>query len=127
MAPIVSVTALLKLGYSITWTNQHCDISQPLRGRLEVDTSSGCPEVSASTALNLIRDYETLVGKRQVRETKIRRMVEDLRILDDKGLVAMIKSEGSEAEASLRVLLARRFPSIPHEVLEQLVTPVQEV
>ena len=127
VAPIVSVAALLKLGYSITWTNQHCDISHPLRGKLEVDTSSGCPEVSASTALDLIRDYETLVGKRQVRETKIRRMVEDLRILDDKGLVAMIRSEGSEAEASLRVLLARRFPSIPHEVLEQLVTPVQEV
>ena len=127
VAPIVSVAALLKLGYSITWTNQQCDISHPAKGKLEVDTSSGCPEVPARTALELIREYEVMVGRKLIRESKIRRMVDDLTLCDDVSLVKVLRSEGSEAEAALRVLLSRRLPTVSTEVLEQLVTPLQEI
>ena len=127
VAPIVSVAALLKLGYSITWSNQRCDIQHPSYGRLEVDTSSGCPEVPAETALRLIRDYETLVGRRRIREVRIRKMFDDLNDLDEPSLIKVLRAEGSEAEAALRLLVARKFPHVPQEVLEQFVAPVQEV
>ena len=126
VAPIVSVAALLKLGYSLTWTNQRCEVSHPIHGQLKVDTSSGCPEVPASIALDLIRDYEALVGKKQVREVKVKKMVEDMSQMDDSAVVSMLRSESTESEAALRVLLSRRLPTVSQEVLEQLVTPIQE-
>ena len=127
VAPIVSVAALLRLGYSITWSNQECNVSHPVRGKLEVDTSTGCPEVAASTALQLIADYEALIGRNQVRENKIKRIMGDLANAAESHLVALLRSEGSEAEAALRVLIQRRFPQVPLDVLEQLAVPVQEV
>ena len=127
VAPIVSVAALLKLGYSLHWSHLQCNISHPTRGKLEVDTTSGCLEVNADTALELIKDYEALVGRKQTREASVKRMMADLEETEDAGLVKILRSEGSEAEAALRVLLSRRFPAIPPETLEQVVTPLQEV
>ena len=127
VAPIVSVAALLRLGYSITWSNQDCCISHPVHGKLDVDTSTGCPEVAASTALQLIADYEALVGRNQVREGRIKRIMGDLEIASDEELVTLLRSEGSEAEAALRVLVHRRFPQVPSEMVEQLTVPVQDV
>ena len=54
-------------------------------------------------------------------------MVDDLTLCDDVSLVKVLRSEGSEAEAALRVLLSRRLPTVSTEVLEQLVTPLQEI
>ena len=127
VAPIVSVSALIKLGYSMNWSEQRCDISHPLHGRLDVDMSSGCPEVASEVALDLIRRYEGLVGGRQAREDRIRRLMVDLESLPDCQLAAIIRQEGSEAEGALRVMLGRKFKFVPPEVMEQLVPPVQEV
>ena len=127
VAPIVSVSALIKLGYSMSWSDQRCDISHPVHGRLEVDLSSGCPEVAVDVAIDLIKRYETLVSGRQAREDRIRRLMIDMRSMSDDQLTEVLRSENSEAEGALRVLLGRRFDHVPPEILEQLVTPVQEV
>ena len=75
----------------------------------------------------LIQDYESLVGKRHIRENKIKRIMSDLDPMSDEALMNLIRREGSEAEAALRLLLSRRFPKVPGDVLEQLVVQVQDV
>ena len=127
VSPIVSVAALIRLGYSLNWSDQRCDISHPVHGRLDVDTSSGCPEVSAKLALDLIGRYEQMVGKKQAREERVRRMMVDLQPLTDEKLATAIRAEGSEAESAPRVMLGRKFDQIPAETLEQLVAPVQQI
>ena len=97
----------------MNWSDQRCDISHPAHGRLDVDTTSGCPEVPASVALNLINRYEALVGKKQAREERLSRMMSDLHPLEDERLAELIRAEGTEAEGALRVLLGHRFPHIP--------------
>ena len=86
-----------------------------------MDTSSGCPEVEASVALQLIQDYESLVGRKHIRKNKIKRKFLDLDPISDEALISLIRREGSEAEAALRLLLSGRFPHVPGDALEQLV------
>ena len=127
VAPIVSFSALLRLGYAMKWSDRTCEIVHPQYGKLEVDTSSGCPEVSTEVALDLIKRYEALVGKKQVREGKINKMMHDMASFTKAQLAETIRQEGSDAEAALRLLLSRVFKLLPSECLDQLVVPVQEV
>ena len=109
------------------WSERTCEIAHPQYGRLEVDTSSGCPEVSTTVALDLIKRYESLVGRQQVREIKISKMMQDMIGFSKVQLAEIVRKEGSEAEAALRILISNVFPLLPTELLDQLVTPVQEV
>ena len=127
VAPIVSFSALLRLGYSMKWSERTCEIAHPKHGKLEVDTSSGCPEVSTDVALELIRSYKSLVGRKQVREGKIQKMMQDMVSYTKSQLADVIRKEGSEAEAALRILIGRVFPLLSADCLDQLVTPLQEV
>ena len=59
--PIVSYTALRKLGYRIKCDEDVFEVVHKENGPLEIDTSTGCPEVPRKVAENLIEQYEALV------------------------------------------------------------------
>ena len=126
VSPIVSVAALLKMGYAMQWTNERCKVSHPRQGQLTVDTSSGCPEIEASVALDLIRDYEGLVTKDKARLARMNHLLNDLASLDTDSLVQRIREGGTESDAALRLVLSRRFPTIPGYLLDQLAVPLTD-
>ena len=111
VAPIVSFAALLRLAYTMKWTERTCEITHPQHGKLDVDTSSRCPEVSTATALALIERYENLVGRKRVREGKISKMMQDVALCSRTQLAEVIRKEGSEAEAALRLLIGNSLSS----------------
>ena len=90
VSPILSVRALLSLGYKIEWDSSRCRIWHPIKGELDIDASSGCPEVSKTKTLDLISQYENLVKTRELRSTRVQRIMQELSSLSDAELSGFI-------------------------------------
>ena len=120
VTPIVSVSALLELGFRISWTKESCLIQHHTRGHLPVDASSGCPEIDFDVALELISEYEELVKDRDVHEARVRCILADMTDSSDEELADSVWGGGVEAAAALRLLAARLFPHVPERTLEQV-------
>lgn len=57
--PIVPVgRAIRELGCSMTWEEDECVFIHPVKGRLHVEVSNGCPEISRHDALDITEDLE---------------------------------------------------------------------
>eukprot|EP00439_Symbiodinium_sp_Y106_P018206 s4987_g2.t1 len=97
VAPIVSAAALLELGYRIQWSKDSCQVSHPTRGQLEVDASSGCPEIGQEIALQLIAEYEEHVKSKDVHEARVRCLLKDLRRESTEQLARLMLAGGVEA------------------------------
>ena len=97
VAPIVSAAALLELGYRIQWSKDSCQVSHPRRGQLEVDASSGCPEIGQEIALQLIAEYEEHVKSKDVHEARVRCLLKDLRRESTEQLARLMLAGGVEA------------------------------
>ena len=124
--PIVSVAALLELGFEVDWSRESCAITHPARSALWVDASSGCPEVPVSTALQLITEYEELVKKRDVREARIRCILKDMQDDTQAQLAGALVTGGVEAEAALRLLLGRLFSDVASTVWDEVIPVITE-
>ena len=122
VAPIVSVSALLRLGYRINWREEECRIFHTQHVVIPVDASSGCPEITAEMALSLIREYEEKIGTVKARQERINCLVADMRASSSTELAKLWKL-GDAMLAYARGL----FPSVPlcmwEEVLRSLQTP----
>ena len=68
---IVSYTALCKLGYRILCDEDTSEVTQKENGPLEIDTSTGCPEVPREVAEDPIEQYEALVRHRRVVQARV--------------------------------------------------------
>ncbi|CAE7730336.1 GIP, partial [Symbiodinium necroappetens] len=126
VSPILSVKALLRLGYKIDWNASRCRVYHPKFGELEVDTSTGCPEVDEDVALELISQYELYVGRHDNRVARLRCIVEDLRSKGTQELVGLMSHGDSQADAALSVYVSRMFPEVCPETLEQCVVSLQD-
>ena len=58
--PIVPVSLVAALGYSVNWDKNGCDISHPRLGALPVSLSQGCPVVPEDVGLDLMNKVEKL-------------------------------------------------------------------
>ncbi|CAE7879884.1 GIP, partial [Symbiodinium necroappetens] len=105
VTPIVSVAALLELGYKINWTKENCQVSHPRRGQLQVDASSGCPEIEFEVALQLISEYEEHVKDKEVHEARVRCLLLDMSSATEEDLMASVWGGGVEAAAAIRMWL----------------------
>ena len=126
VSPILSVKALLKLGYRLDWNASRCKVYHPKFGELEVDTSTGCPEVDESATLSLIDQYELYVGEKDTKSARLRCIIEDLRERGDGDLIELIASGDSQADAALSVYVSRLFPEVSSDILEQCVVSLQD-
>ena len=71
VSPIVSYTALRKLGYRIIRNEDAFEVIHKENGPLEIDTPTGCPEVAQEVAEDLIEQYEALVRHRKVAQARV--------------------------------------------------------
>ncbi|CAE7196678.1 RE1 [Symbiodinium microadriaticum] len=110
VSPIISVKALLRLGYRIDWNASRCRVYHPKFGDLEVDTSTGCPEVNEGVALELIDQYELYVGRQDTVGARLRCIMEDLRDTGNHDLLKVIHSGGSASD--LKALWCMRFVGV---------------
>ena len=126
VSPIISVKALLKLGYRIDWNASRCRVSHPKFGELSVDTRTGCPEVDEEVALDLINQYELYVGHHDNRCARLKCIIEDLKEkgLDD--LLEVIRAGDSHADAAFSVYIDRLFPELNAELKERCVVSLQD-
>ena len=106
---IISVKALLRLGYRIDWNASRCRIYHPKFGELNVDTSTGCPEADEGVALELIDQYELYVGRQDTIGARLRCIMEDLRDSGGQDLLQVIRSGGAHSDAAFRVYVERLF------------------
>ena len=126
VSPIISVKALLRLGYRIDWNASRCRVFHPKFGELDVDTSTGCPEVDEGVALELIDQYELYVGQHDTRGARLRCIIEDLKTKGTRDLVGLMGDGDSQADAAFSVYIARLFPGVCNETLEQCVVSLQD-
>ncbi|CAE7353143.1 GIP, partial [Symbiodinium necroappetens] len=126
VSPIISMKALLKLGYRMDWNATRCRVFHPKFGDLEVDTSSGCPEVDEGVALDLIREYELYVGRQDQRVARLQSMIDDLRDRGTGELLELIKKGDSQADAAFSVYVSRLYPEASAGVLDQCIVSLQE-
>ena len=126
VSPIISVKALLRLGYRIDWNASRCRVYHPKFGELDVDTSTGCPEVDEGVALELIDQYELYVGRQDTVGARLRCIMEDLRDTGNSDLLKVIYSGGAHGDAAFRVYVERLFPEVSKGTLEQCVVSLQD-
>ena len=120
VTPIVSVSALLELGFRIHWTKESCVVNHHTKGRLPVDATSGCPEIDREVALQLISEYEQHVRTKDMHEARVRCVLTDMSQASTEDLALSMWSGGVEAAAALRLLTLRLFPSVPPELCKQV-------
>ena len=120
VTPIVSVSALLELGFRIHWTKESCVVNHHTKGRLPVDATSGCPEIDHDVALQLISEYEQHVRTKDMHEARVRCVLTDMSQASTEDLALSMWSGGVEAAAALRLLTLRLFPSVPPELCKQV-------
>ncbi|CAE7254294.1 RE1 [Symbiodinium microadriaticum] len=118
--------ALLRLGYRIDWNASRCRVYHPKFGELDVDTSTGCPEVDEGVALELIDQYELYVGRQDTVGARLRCIMEDLRDTGNSDLLKVIYSGGAHGDAAFRVYVERLFPEVSKGTLEQCVVSLQD-
>ena len=118
--------ALLKLGYRMDWNATRCRVFHPKFGDLEVDTSSGCPEVDEGVALDLMREYELYVGRQDHRVARLQSIIDDLRDRGTGELLELIKKGDSQADAAFSVYVSRLYPEASAGVLDQCIVSLQE-
>ena len=80
VSPIVSYTALRKRGERKKCDEDVFEVVCKENGPLEIDTSTGCPEVPRKVAEDLIDQYEALVRRRKVARARIAAVSHDLRL-----------------------------------------------
>ena len=120
VTPIVSVAALLELGFRIDWSKENCVVNHNTKGQLLVDATSGCPEIEFETALQLIAEYEEHVKSRDVHEARVRCLLMDMGDASHEQLAETMWNGGVEAAAAVRLLASRMFPAAPSELLKQV-------
>ena len=111
----------MRLGYRIDWNASRCRVFHPKFGELDVDTSTGCPEVDEGVALELIDQYELYVGRQDTVGARLRCIMEDLRDTGNPDLIKVICSGGAHGDAAFRVYVERLFPEVSKGTLEQCV------
>ncbi|CAE7234908.1 RE1, partial [Symbiodinium necroappetens] len=126
VSPIISVKALLKLGYRIDWNASRCRVSHPKFGELSVDTRTGCPEVDEEVALDLINQYELYVGRHDNRCARLKCIIEDLKEKGLEDLLELIRAGDSHADAAFSVYIDRLFPELNAELKERCVVSLQD-
>ena len=126
VSPIISMKALLKLGYRMDWNATRCRVFHSKFGDLEVDTSSGCPEVDEGVALDLIREYELYVGRQDQRVARLQSIIADLRDRGTGELLELIRKGDAQADAAFSVYVSRLYPEASDGVLDQCIVSLQE-
>ncbi|CAE7205891.1 RE1, partial [Symbiodinium sp. CCMP2456] len=126
VSPILSVRALLSLGFKIEWDSSKCRIWHPCRGELDLDSSSGCPEISEQEALVLIKEYESLMERNEHRSARLHCIMKDLEALGLDDLACIIVQRDAHADAAMQTLLTRIFPGIDRELLSQATVSLQD-
>ena len=126
VSPILSVRALLSLGYKLEWDSYRCSVWHPVKGALDVDVSSGCPEIAEQKALELIGEYEAFVQREESRCARLHCIMRDLEALSAEDLASMIVKRDIHADAAMQALLKRIFPEISEEVMSQAVISLQD-
>ena len=101
--PIVPVTKLLDVGYTVVWTRDQCRIEHSKMGQLPVKLIQGCPTVDNTCGQRLLQEIE----QAERRRARIRAVLCD-------GIVA----EGYY-EKEIAALRAT-FPEVPLRILEQV-------
>ena len=109
VSPIVSYTALRKLGFRIICDGDVFEVVHKENGPLEIDTSSGCPEVPRQVAEDLIEKYEALVRHRKVAQARIAAISHDLEGHTNAELIQVMQQGKCETEAAMRVFAKRFF------------------
>ena len=93
---------------------------------MDIDASSGCPEISEQKALELIAEYEAFVQREESRCARLHCIMRDLETLGTEDLAGMIVKRDVHADAALQALLKRVFPRVLDEVLAQAVVSLQD-
>ena len=113
--PIVALHELIRIGYRMTFLEVgRIRVWKPGRPDLQVDCSTGCPEVPVATALELIKEVERskiLQLERLSRLTQYRPSFEDA--------LARLPESGEEMAAWFRTLV----PSVPARLMVELAVP----
>ena len=126
VSPILSVRAVLALGYRIDWDSSRCTVWHPTKGDLRVDDTSGCPEIPEATALSLISQFEEVVRNSEVRCARMHCIMQDLTSVSNKELAQSIVRRDTHADAAVQVLLRRVFPETSPELVAQATVTVQD-
>ncbi|CAE7824231.1 unnamed protein product [Symbiodinium sp. CCMP2592] len=126
VSPILSVRALLALGYKVEWDSSRCRIWHPSRGVLDTDVSTGCPEISEQKALELIGEYEALVQRGESRCARLHCLMKDLAGLSNAELADVIVRRDVHSDAAVKKLVEKVFGDTPSDLREQAVASVQD-
>ncbi|CAE7328390.1 unnamed protein product [Symbiodinium sp. CCMP2456] len=95
-------------------------------GELDLDSSSGCPEVSEGEALALIKEYESLVERNEHRSARLHCIMKDLETLSLGDLASLVVQRDTHADAAMQMLVTRIFPCIDRELLSQALVSLQD-
>ena len=114
--PIVALHELIRLGYRMTYLKPgHIQVWKGSDKPLELDQSSGCPEVSGALALDLINQVEQAHLRRAQRVASLAKPVS----LSYQEAVASVWDSGDDILKWFRA----KVPSIPARLLPDLAVP----
>ena len=114
--PIVALHELIQLGYRMTYLKPgHIQVWKGSDKPLELDQSSGCPEVSGALALDLINQVEQAHLRRAQRVASLAKPIS----LSYQEAVASVWDSGDDILKWFR----SKVPSIPARLLPDLAVP----
>ena len=88
---------------------------------LEIDTSTGCLEVSRAVAEDLIDQYDALVRQRKVVRAKVAALTQEFESYTNQKLAQAMQQGKCETEAALRLFTRRLFPEASEQLLDSVL------
>ncbi|CAE6962741.1 RE1 [Symbiodinium sp. CCMP2592] len=122
----IEVTVVEECCLEILLESRLLRIYHAVKGDLDIDVSSGCPEVTEAKALELISQYEDLVRSRELRSIRVHSIMQDLSSRTDDELASLIIQGDTQADASLQMLLTRLFPETSSDLTAQAAISLQD-
>ena len=120
---IVALGPLIRLGCRLQWGEWDCMLWHPVRGKLRLDISSGCPRVGEELALELITEIEQhrmhVIGAAvKALYTKAAKALPDQGTAISNLTHAVLSDEG--VAACLGEVVLSLWPETPHTLLQEL-------
>ena len=120
---IVALKPLISMGCKWEWSDDKCVLHHPHRGDIKLDTSSGCPRMPESLALDLIRDAEEAVTQKVVHALRAVQILHEsahLQVDEVLGKLVIAVNTGVEVAAYLGATARAMWPTLDEDVIQDL-------
>ena len=116
---ILPMGMLSRIGFSVKWTDDGCQLHGVNGEMVEADVSNGCPMLESQLGMKLMKEMELQSKLTMARLALMKAVIQQPHLLGE--------LTHADPELLLSVMLKKEFPDVPDNIIEKVVPKWQEI